>query len=257
MNRLTHTALVLLATGSLVACGPSQEANQAAADDNAEATGSIAANPFAAAEKQMSAKMMAAVGSDVGQNWAVKMIEHHQGAIDMSRIMLEHDPTADVAKMARDGIGKQARDIDAIKALLKGGAPDQASAELFRPAMMDMDRHMMAAKGADVSDTFLRKMLEHHKGAVAMSDVALNNGVTGAMRAQIEKTRAENAREAAMVEGMLGGRSMTKANSSSATAAGADQPASTIVSSGMPVPGTNTPEHVVVNEDGANASDRR
>lgn len=34
-------------------------------------------------------------------------------------------------------------------------------------------------------------------------------------------------------------------------------PASTSVSSGMPVPGINTPEHVIVNQDGAKASDNR
>lgn len=39
--------------------------------------------------------------------------------------------------------------------------------------------------------------------------------------------------------------------------AGTGAPASTSVSSGMPVPGTNTPEHIVVNEDGANGSDNR
>ncbi len=51
----------------------------------------------------------------------------------------------------------------------------------------------MAATGADLSETYLRKMLAHHQGAVAMSDIALANGATGAVRAQIEKTRAESA----------------------------------------------------------------
>ena len=51
-------------------------------------------------------------------------------------------------------------------------------------------------------------MLAHHKGAVAMSDVALANGATGAVRAQIEKTKATQQMEVTMVEAMLRGEPM-------------------------------------------------
>jgi uncharacterized protein (DUF305 family) len=57
----------------------------------------------------------------------------------------------------------------------------------------------------------MRKMVEHHKGAVAMSDVALANGVTGTMREQVRKTRSENDKDAMMVEAMLRGEPMSRA----------------------------------------------
>lgn len=63
----------------------------------------------------------------------------------------------------------------------------------------------LAARGSSLSETYLRKMLAHHKGAGAMSDVALDHGVSGAMKAQVEKTRAANQKDAAMVEAMLRG----------------------------------------------------
>ncbi len=44
-----------------------------------------------------------------------------------------------------------------------------------------------------------------------MSDVALANGATGAVRAQIEKTKATQQREIALVEAMLRGEPMTAA----------------------------------------------
>lgn len=160
---------------------------------------------------RMDEQMMAAVGSDVGQNWLKKMIVHHQGAIDMSRIVLDQNPTADVAKMARETIAKQGKEIEDLQKLVQEGAPDQRSAELYRPAMMDMHQKMMAASGSDVSQTYMRKMLEHHKGAVAMSDVALANGVTGTLRSQIQKTRADQQKEIAMVEAMLRGEPMQSA----------------------------------------------
>lgn len=216
MNKVTTFTALLMATAALAACG-SQADNQVAANETAMDANMAAGNsmqmsgPFAEAEMRMDEQMMAAVGSDVGQNWLKKMIVHHQGAIDMSRIVLDQNPTADVAKMARETIAKQGKEIEDLQKLVQEGAPDQRSAELYRPAMMEMHQKMMAASGADVSQTYMRKMLEHHKGAVAMSDVALANGVTGTLRSQIQKTRADQQKEIAMVEAMLRGEPMQSA----------------------------------------------
>lgn len=214
MNHLVKSAVALMATAALGACGTNNGSDQNAANDMAassevNAGAPAATDPFASAEQQMSDKMMASVGSNAGQSWAGKMIAHHQGAIDMSKIVLEQNPTADVAAMARENMDKQAKDIDSIRKLLKSGAPDQKSADLYRPAMMDMQQAMMAASGANASETYLRKMLAHHKGAVAMSDVALHNGVSGALKTQVEKTKMENQKDAAMVEAMLSGKPMS------------------------------------------------
>ena len=216
MNKVTKFTALLMATAALAACG-SQADNQVAANETAMdanmATGNSMqmSGPFAEAEMRMDEQMMAAVGSDVGQNWLKKMIVHHQGAIDMSRIVLDQNPTADVAKMARETIAKQGKEIEDLQKLVQEGAPDQRSAELYRPAMMDMHQKMMAASGSDVSQTYMRKMLEHHKGAVAMSDVALANGVTGTLRSQIQKTRSDQQKEIAMAEAMLRGEPMQSA----------------------------------------------
>ena len=216
MNKVTTFTALLMATAALAACGSTADnqvaANETSMDANMAAGNSMQmSGPFGEAEMRMDEQMMAAVGSDVGQNWLKKMIVHHQGAIDMSRIVLDQNPTADVAKMARETIAKQGKEIEDLQKLVQEGAPDQRSAELYRPAMMDMHQKMMAASGADVSQTYMRKMLEHHKGAVAMSDVALANGVTGTLRSQIQKTRADQQKEIAMVEAMLRGEPMQSA----------------------------------------------
>ena len=215
MRRLFSTAAMSALVLATAACGSNDEATrnapEAAADNGMNAMMADPNKPFAEAEMQMDQKMMSAVGTDTGDSWAKKMIEHHQGAIDMSRIVLEHNPSADVAIMARETIEKQQRDMEDIRKLLKEGAANQQSADLYQPAMMDMHQKMMTAKGADVSETFMRTMLEHHKGAVAMSDVALSNGVSGGMRSQVQKTRSENLKDAEMVEAMLGGQSHQQA----------------------------------------------
>ena len=227
----------------IAACGTNEEAMQNEAVNNAMAAD--ASNPFADAEMQMNERMMAAVGSDVGDSWARKMIEHHQGAIEMSEIVLQQNPTPDVAEVARMTIEKQRKDIEDIRKLLKDGAANQQSAELYRPAMMDMQQKMMAAKGADVSETFMRKMLEHHRGGVAMSDVALQNGASGALRQQVQKTRDHQQKDAQMIEAMLAGQTHQQAMAASgaksaeeakAEPAPAEKPASTAAPKPTPKP---------------------
>lgn len=221
MKSFAQTALALVLVASAAACGSQSQDTNAAANNDSEVastnTSEQQSNPFAESESKMSQAMMAAAGSDVGDNWAKKMIAHHQGAIDMSEAVLREDPKQDVAEMARMTIEKNRKDIADIQKLTKDGSPDQKSAELYRPSMMDMKQKMEAASGADINELFMRKMLEHHKGAVAMSDVALRNGVSGAMRSQVQKTRSENDKDAKMTEAMLRGEPMKESMAKSST----------------------------------------
>jgi uncharacterized protein (DUF305 family) len=205
-----RTALALVLAGGLAACGGGESNNQAAeptAIAEATNTSADASNPFAQSERTMNDAMMAAVGTDAGDTWAKKIVPHHQGAIDMSEIVLQQNPTADVGKMAQMTIEKQTKDIEDIRKLFKDGAPNQQTVELYRQAMMGMHQKMQAATGANASETFMRKMLEHHRGGVAMSDIALKSGVSGALREQIQKTREDQQKDAEMVEAMLQGQS--------------------------------------------------
>ena len=203
---LSISALALVST--LAACGTQdQPATNVAAENDMNAM-TADSGPFADVEMRMNDAMMAAVGVNASDSWVRKMIEHHRGAVDMSRIALAQGVSGDVAKMAQMTIDMQGKEITDLEKLIATGTPDPASAELYRAASMAMHDAMMAAQGTDVSDTYLRKMLEHHKGAVAMSDLALANGATGAARAQVEKTKATQQMEVAMVEAMLRGEPM-------------------------------------------------
>lgn len=196
-------ALALLA--SLSACGsPDQPAR-----DEAPAAEMTVDGPFAASEMAMDAAIKAAVGIDAADTWVKKMIAHHEGAIAMSKVVLGLEPTADVAKMAQMTIDNQGAEIDALKALARTGTAAPDSAKLYDAATAAMHGEMMAASGATPSEIYLAKMLAHHRGAVAMSDVALASGATGAVRTQIQKTRTEQMKEVAMVEAMQRGEPMT------------------------------------------------
>lgn len=162
-------------------------------------------SPFGDAEIRMNDEMNRVVGVNVGDNWVRKMIEHHRGAIDMSREVLRMEPDAQLAQMARATINQQMMEIADLHKLIVPGRPNRVSADLYQPVMDKMHQAMMAANGTSLSQTYQRKMLEHHKGAVAMADVALANGVTGAIRDEVERTRTEHQAAVAMVEAMLDG----------------------------------------------------
>ena len=243
--------VIAAALVALSACGRSDEGqtNNAAADmamNDMGMEGSMMAdpsNPFAPVEMNMNRAMMGAAGVNAADSWVRLMIAHHQGAVDMARIALQQDVPADVKKMAKETVDKQTKEIADLQKLVQKGQPNASSLDVYRPAMMQMHQAMMNAKGASVAETFMRKMLEHHKGGVTLSDVALDNHVSGPVRAQVQKTRAGQQKDAEMTEAMLrgvpSGEAKEKASASS-VAPGGNKAASR---KAMPVPGTRTPEH--------------
>src|SRR5574338_401358 len=240
---ISKTAMIATLMLGVVACGRSETAsNQMSSETAANATQAATSNPFADAEQKMSQAMMAAIGPNAGDTWVRMMIAHHQGAIDMSRLALQQNLPADVAMMAQETIDKQQKEIADLEKRKQQGQPDPKTMGLYHPAMQQMDDAMRNASGADLAETFMRKMLEHHKGGVALSDVALKNGVTGAVRSQVQKTRAGQQKDAEMTEAMLQGKPMQQAKQKAPGSSAADTTAAT-ASKGMPVPGTRTPEH--------------
>jgi len=205
--KTTAARAAALMTLALAACDAPEQAEKAATPASPEAHTTMD-GPFAASEKSMDTAMKAAVGIDAADTWVRKMIAHHAGAIEMSRVVLGVNPTADVARMAQMTIDNQGAENEVLRGLIREGAPNPASAKLYEASEMEMHEGMMAANGATPSEAYLTKMLAHHKGAVTMSDIALANGATGAVRAQIEETRAEQVAEVEMVEAMLRGELM-------------------------------------------------
>lgn len=129
MNRISRLALCAMLAGAVAACG--QEAgtnNQAAMPEDMTANGMAAlngpSNPYGPSEMQMHEAMIAAKGANVSDTWALKMIEHHRGAITMSEILLAQDPDSRFADDARAVIRDQTAEIRKLEAMLQ---PETAS----------------------------------------------------------------------------------------------------------------------------------
>ena len=76
-------------------------------------------NPYGATEMEMHKKMMMAKSGLPSELWTRKMIEHHRGAIAMSRVALEKATDKQTRKMAQMTIIAQTREIAQMQAWLK------------------------------------------------------------------------------------------------------------------------------------------
>ncbi len=83
-------------------------------------------NPYGATEMEMHKKMMMANSGLPSELWTRKMIEHHRGAIAMSRVALDKATDKQTRNMAQMTITAQTREIAKMQAWLKShGKPAQ------------------------------------------------------------------------------------------------------------------------------------
>lgn len=124
MQRADSIVAVAAATALLAACGQSGAKTETAAgsssDDHAATaspatSGGMAANmpqtPYSASEQQMHQAMMQAVGGDAQHTYALKMIAHHRGAVEMSRVLMGQNPDPELRRMAQKTMTMQQQEI--------------------------------------------------------------------------------------------------------------------------------------------------
>lgn len=77
------------------------------------------------AMEEMDRAMMEADDPNFSRAFVVKMIEHHKGAVEMSRILLKYSKDAELRRMTQKGIKMQEKDIAALQEWLRehGGSP--------------------------------------------------------------------------------------------------------------------------------------
>ncbi|MFC5387911.1 DUF305 domain-containing protein [Brevundimonas bullata] len=114
-------------SGLLMACTPAEntETAPAAPTETAGATpnaGGMGAEamagpqtPYTASEQQMHQAMMQAHGADPQETFALKMIEHHRGAIAMSEVLMQQNPDPELRQMAEKTMTMQRQEITELE----------------------------------------------------------------------------------------------------------------------------------------------
>lgn len=117
--RMIFAATMLI----LAACSPSGDAEQAAAEPAAATPDRSAMNAAQRAYAEANDRMHSAMGSNIPADADVAfvqgMIPHHQGAIDMARIVLEHGTDPENQALARAIIAAQEAEIQQMRAWLE------------------------------------------------------------------------------------------------------------------------------------------
>ena len=224
---MMSTAAVAALTLTAACSGGDAEGNNTSAnvqqDMAVEAPPADPNNPYAQAEMQMGERMMAAVGQNAAETWLRKMIEHHRGAIEMSEILERQGSDPQVVEKARETAEAQRRELQGLERMLQGAVSGNQPVNPYAEGERRSHERMMAAVGATPSETWLRKMIEHHRGGIEMSEIVIAQGGNAQVADLARRSAAAQRRDIDALERLL--RGDAPAASASETTAGEAQPA--------------------------------
>jgi uncharacterized protein (DUF305 family) len=143
---------------------------------------SPASKAFTEANAKMHRDMEIPFTGNADVDFARGMIPHHQGAVEMSEIVLKFGKDAEVKKLATAIIAAQKREITQMTAWLSRNGSQAATSDgpavirAFQDINARMHQNMALSLTANPDMDFIRGMVPHHDGAVEMARVLLQFG---------------------------------------------------------------------------------
>ena len=146
--------------------------------------------------------LMAAVliGAPVAAQQKAEMGHDKMGAMDPAKM----ESMAPAKHDAMDHAKMDMMDHSKMKEMDHAAMMKNSAANPYAEASMAMHKKMMmSTKGADASETWTRQMIEHHRGAIAMSKIATDKATDKETRTMAQKTSAMQQKEIAELQSWL------------------------------------------------------
>ncbi len=171
--------------------------------DEMKSDGGLMASMATMMDKMSSIKM----SGDFDMDYANMMIEHHQGALDMSNIELAKGSDETMKTMARNIITKQTADIVMLREMVQTGKPSgmkHGEGEMEK-MHADMKTQMSSMQmTGNLDKDFATMMIAHHEGGMKMSKALLANGMNDKLKDMAKKSISGEMKEISEFKAWLG-----------------------------------------------------
>lgn len=132
-------------------------------------------------DTMIDAMTAAPLTESISHNFIVQMIPHHQAAIEMSDNILQYTTDIPLQQIAQTIITEQTKSIENMQSLLARCAQQsnsEANLRRYEGRFRQITQMMFAQMRCSCADNninanFMREMIPHHRGAVRMSENAL------------------------------------------------------------------------------------
>lgn len=133
------------------------------------------------------------------------MVRHHQDGLKMFQIAVDKAQNPDVKEMAKKMIQAQKKEIPELQTLRNEVEPEAPmSINMDMPGMMQMDvSKLNKASGVQFDREFISMTIDHHKGAIKMTDMALKRSQNSDVRDRAQMIHDKQRDEVARMEKML------------------------------------------------------
>lgn len=117
----------------------------------------------------------------ISHNFIVQMIPHHLAAIEMSHNILKYTTDIALEDIALGIIEEQTKSIENMREILNACGKQTNSVQALERYQYRMDQIMQTMFGEmrgacsdnNINADFMREMIPHHRGAIAMSESTL------------------------------------------------------------------------------------
>ena len=187
---MTKTFLLAGFTTILLACNNNSNNNAANTDSSSHAAHNETSshtknqnqtNPVTETMDKMMHEMHNA--KPTGNNdidFAVMMVEHHKGAVEMSKVEVDKGNNAELKAFAQKVIDDQNKEIAFMQQfILKAPKAPSSNSALFQKALNGSMMAMMSDNTTiynDIDKDFAAQMISHHQSAVDMAEAYLQYG---------------------------------------------------------------------------------